>query len=65
MAPETYLVAGERRKVMTLATSRGVPVRPRGWKASKLRGISPCVGHLLMGIVVVALRLHIVKADSD
>jgi hypothetical protein len=36
MAPVTQLVAGESRKVMVLAMSRTVPVRPSGWKASKL-----------------------------
>jgi DNA-binding GntR family transcriptional regulator len=36
MAPVTQLVAGESRNVMVLAMSRAVPVRPSGWKPSKL-----------------------------
>ena len=40
MAPVTQLVAGESRKVMVLAISRTVPVRPSGWKPSKLWRIS-------------------------
>ena len=40
MAPVTQLVAGESRKVMVLARSRAVPVRPSGWKASKLCSVA-------------------------
>jgi hypothetical protein len=40
MAPVTQLVAGDSRKVMTLAMSRVVPVRPTGWKPSKLCRVS-------------------------
>ena len=40
MAPVTQLVAGESRKVMVLARSRVVPVRPSGWKPSKLCRVS-------------------------
>ena len=40
MAPVTQLVAGESRNVMVLARSRTVPVRPSGWKPSKLCRVS-------------------------
>lgn len=33
IAPVTQLASSERRKRITAATSAGVPIRPRGWKA--------------------------------
>jgi hypothetical protein len=35
MEPVTQLVAGDSKKVMVLARSRAVPVRPSGCKPSK------------------------------
>jgi hypothetical protein len=34
-APVTQPAAGKSRKVMVLARSQAVPVRPSGWKSSK------------------------------